>query len=66
MVKNERMTKEDYNNLDVAFATARIDQAKNEQALIALINLRAKVTENLKDYDAYLTELEKPKIKPEE
>ena len=63
---NKKLTDEEYGNLDIAFALVTRENFRNENAVAAGINLRRKIVENLKDYDAYLTELEKPKIKPEE
>ena len=57
---NKGLTEQDYKNLDIVFGIARKASAEDENSIVELINLRRKIIENLKDYDAML--LEKSKL----
>lgn len=47
----DKFTKDDYSNLDAAFTAFRRENVDNENNLIGIINLKAKVFSNLKKYD---------------
>lgn len=61
-MENQKLTETDYSNIEVAFQALRKELFANESALIEVINLKARVVANLKDYDSFLDERAKPKI----